>query len=217
MGIPEHLTCLLRNLYAGQGATVRTRHWTTDWFQNGKGEYQGYILSPCFFNFYAEWIVKVAQSWLTLCNPMDCPWNSLGQNTGVGSLSLLQGDLPNPRIKPSSSTLQADSLPAEPQGKPKNTGMGSISLLQEIFLTQESNGGLLHCRWILYQLSYQGRPMCKVQFSWVTQSCPTLATPWIPALHRWEMWGQTELSPQLQMAGRCAGTDECLLTPWYLL
>ena len=68
------------------------------------------------------------------------------------------GDLPNPVIEPRFSTLQADSLPAEPQGKPKNTGVGSLSLLQRIFLPQESNSGLLHCRQILYQLSYQGSP-----------------------------------------------------------
>ena len=68
------------------------------------------------------------------------------------------GDLPNPGIEPRSLILQADSLPAEPQGKPKNTGVGSRSLLQQIFRTQESNRGLLHCRWILYQLSYQGSP-----------------------------------------------------------
>ena len=67
------------------------------------------------------------------------------------------GYLPNPGIEPRSSTLQEDSLPAEPQGKPKNTGIGSLSLLQGIFLTQGSNPGL-HCRWILYQLSYQGNP-----------------------------------------------------------
>ena len=54
MGIPDHLTCLLRNLYAGQEATVRTGHGTTDWFQIGKGVCQGSILSPCLFNFYAE-------------------------------------------------------------------------------------------------------------------------------------------------------------------
>ena len=66
------------------------------------------------------------------------------------------GDFPNPGIKPRSSALQADSLPAEPQGKPKNTGVGSLCLLQQIFPTQESNQGLLHCRRILYQLSYQG-------------------------------------------------------------
>ena len=74
---------------------------------------------------------------------------------GVGSLSLLQGNLPNPGIKPKFPTLQADSLPVEPPGKPTNTGVGSLSLLQGIFPTQESNWGLLHYRWILYHLSYQ--------------------------------------------------------------
>ena len=68
------------------------------------------------------------------------------------------GDLPNPGIKPIFPTLQADSLPSEPPGKPKNSGVGSLSLLQGIFLTQKSNQGLLHCRQILYQLSYQGSP-----------------------------------------------------------
>ena len=58
MGIPDHLTCLLINLYAGQEATVRTGHGTTDWFQIGKGECQGCILSPCLFNFYAEYIMR---------------------------------------------------------------------------------------------------------------------------------------------------------------
>ena len=58
MGIPDHLTCLLRNLYAGQEATVTTGHGTTDWFQIGKGVHQGCILSPCLFNFYAEYIMR---------------------------------------------------------------------------------------------------------------------------------------------------------------
>ena len=58
MGIPDHLTFLLRNLYAGQEATVRTGHGTTDWFQIGKGVSQGCILSPCLFNFYAEYIMR---------------------------------------------------------------------------------------------------------------------------------------------------------------
>ena len=65
------------------------------------------------------------------------------------------GDLSNPGIQPRSPTLQADSLPAEPQEKPKNTRVGSLSLLQRIFLTQEWNQGFLHCRQTLYQLSYQ--------------------------------------------------------------
>ena len=60
MGIPDHLTCLLRNLYAGQEATVRTGHGTTDWFQIGKGVCQGCILSPCLFNLYAEYITRNA-------------------------------------------------------------------------------------------------------------------------------------------------------------
>ena len=93
------------------------------------------------------------------------PWNSPGQNTGVSSLSLLQGIFPTQGLNPGLLHcrqilffffLQADSLPAETQGKPNKTGVGSLSLLQQIFQTQESNQGLLHCRQILYQLSYQG-------------------------------------------------------------
>ena len=60
MGIPDHLICLLRNLYAGQEATVRTGHGTTDWLQIGKGVRQGCILSPCLFNFYAQYIMRNA-------------------------------------------------------------------------------------------------------------------------------------------------------------
>ena len=61
MGIPDHLTGLLRNLYAGQEATVRTGHGTTDWFQIGKGVHRGYILSPCLFNLYAKYIMRNAR------------------------------------------------------------------------------------------------------------------------------------------------------------
>ena len=71
MGIPDHLTCLLRNLYAGQEATVRTGHETTDWFQMGKGVCQGCILSPCLFNLYAECYAKLLQLCPTLCDPID--------------------------------------------------------------------------------------------------------------------------------------------------
>ena len=67
-----------------------------------------------------------------------------------------EGVLFSPGIELRSPTLQADSLPAEPPGKPKNSGVDSLSLLQQIFLTQELNWVLLHCRWILYHLSYQG-------------------------------------------------------------
>ena len=62
MRIPDHLTCLLRNLYVGQKATVRTGHGITDWFQTGKGVRQGCILSPCLFNFYAEYITEKAMA-----------------------------------------------------------------------------------------------------------------------------------------------------------
>ena len=62
MGLPDHLACLLSNLYAGKEARIRTGHGTTDWFQIGKGVYQGYILPPCLFNFYAEYIMRNA--WL---------------------------------------------------------------------------------------------------------------------------------------------------------
>ena len=108
--------------------------------------------------------MKVAQSCPTLCDPMDCIVHRIMQarilewvaNTGMGS----HWGSSQPGIKPRSPTLQADSLRAEPQRKPKNTGVGSLSLLQWIFPTQESNWGLLHCRWILYQLCYQGRLTC---------------------------------------------------------
>ena len=112
------ITCLLSNLCAGQEATVRTGHGTTDWFQIGKGVHQHSVLSPCLFNLYAEWKWKLISLVWLFATPWTIysPWNSPGQNTGVGSLSLLQG----------------------------------------IFPTQESSRGLLHCRWILYQLSYEG-------------------------------------------------------------
>ena len=101
----------------------------------------------------------VAQSCPTLCHPTDYspPASSVH---GVLQARILEwvamSDLSNPRMR--SPALQTDSLPAEPPGKPKNTGVGSLSLLQRIILTQESNQGLLHCRWILYQLSHEGSP-----------------------------------------------------------
>ena len=112
-----------------------------------------------------------AQSCPTLCNPMDCslPGSSVhvdspGKNTGVGCQAP-PGDIPNPGTKPRSPILQVDSILSELPGKPKNTGVGSLSLIQGIFLTQESNWCLLHCRWILYQLSYQRSPYSNVKIS----------------------------------------------------
>ena len=83
-------------------------------------------------------------------------YNSPGQNTGVGSLPLSPGDLPKPVIELRSPTLQASSLPVKPQGKSKNAGVGSLFFLQQIFPTQELNWAFLHCRQVIYQLSYQG-------------------------------------------------------------
>ena len=102
-------------------------------------------------------MLEVAQACPTLCNPMDhtvhgilqariLEWVAFPFSTGYS----------HPRDQTQSPALQVDSLLSEPRGKPKNTGVGSLSLLQRIFLTQESNRGLLHCRWILYQLSYEG-------------------------------------------------------------
>ena len=88
-------------------------------------------------------------------------WNSPGQNTGVGSLSLLQGIFPTQRSNSGLPHRRQFLLPAEPQRKPKNTGVGSLSLLQGIFLTQESTWGLLHCRRILYQLRYEEAQVVK--------------------------------------------------------
>ena len=94
--------------------------------------------------------VKVTQSCPTLQpNRLYSPWDSPGQNTGVGSLSLLQGIFP---------TQGSKFFTSQATGKPKNTGVGSLSPLQQILLTQGLNWGLLHCRQILYQLSYQGSP-----------------------------------------------------------
>ena len=98
------------------------------------------------------------------------------------SLSLLPGIF----LTQGSPTLQVASLSGEPQGKPKNSGVGSLFLLQGIFPTQELNWGLLHCRWILYQLSYQGSPEPLPQPSFISHSCPTLT--WFPGLTEPPSW-----------------------------
>ena len=128
-----------------------------------------------------------AQVCLTLCNLMDSspPGSSVlgdspGKNTGCHGF--LQGNLPNPGIEPRFSALQVDSLPSEPPGKPKNSAVGSLTLLQWICPTQESNQGLLHCRWILYQLSYQGSSMtvprrCQKTREWVVAQLLEISTP----------------------------------------
>ena len=154
MRIPDHLTCILRNLNAGQDATVRTKHGTTDQFKMGK-EYVKPLY--CSESESLSIVFDSATPWTIKSMEFSRPEYWSGQPFPS------PGDLPNPRIKPWSPALQADSLLAEPSGKSKNTGVGSLSLLQQIFLIQESNQGLLHCRWTLYQLSYQGSPFGEFQ------------------------------------------------------
>ena len=100
--------------------------------------------------------VKVVLSCLTLCDPVDYILHGILQARILQWVAFpFLGDLPKPGNEPRSPALQADFLPAEPQGKPKNTGVGSLSLLQQILPTQESYQGRLHYRQILYKLSYQ--------------------------------------------------------------
>ena len=93
-------------------------------------------------------LCSVAQSCLTLCDPTFVRGDSLGRSTGVGSHSLLMG-YSQPRDQTQVSYIAVGFLTTEPPGKPKNTGMGNLSLLQGIFPIQESNWGLMHCRWSL--------------------------------------------------------------------
>ena len=105
--------------------------------------------------------VKVAQSCPTLCDPMDYIAHGILQARVLewrdeSETTPFQGGLPNPEIEPISPALGVDSLPAKPPGKPKSTGDSNLFLLRHIFLSRESNRGLLHFRWIRYQMSYQG-------------------------------------------------------------
>ena len=121
--------------------------------------YLGFL--PIFFmGLFVLMILSLTWKWKSLsrarlCNPMDYTAHGILQ---ARILEWVAFPFSRGSSQPRSLTLQADSLPTEPQGKPKNTGVGSLSLLQWIFLTQESNWGLLHCRQILYQLSHQKSP-----------------------------------------------------------
>ena len=115
--------------------------------------------SKCLENNRSLRCVRLlATPWTRACqSPLSMEFSR--QEYWSGQLFPFPGDLSNPGIKARSHVLQVDSLPSEPPGKPKNTGVGSLSLFQGIFPTQESNRVLLHCRRILYQLSYQGSPI----------------------------------------------------------
>ena len=140
-----------------------------------KGKSEGLFFGEEAFFIICAVLCLVAQMFLTLCDSMDCSWpgsslygDSPGKNTGVGCHVLLQGAfLPNPGIKPRSSTLWADSLPPKLPGKPMNTGVGSLFLLQGNFLIQEWNQSLPRCKWILYKLNHKGSPRI---LEWVAYS-----------------------------------------------
>ena len=105
--------------------------------------------------------MKVVQLHPTLCDPMDYTVHGI---LHPRILEWVAFPFSRGSSECRSSALQADSLPAEPQGKPSNTGVGSLTLLQQIIPTQDLNWGLLRCRWILYQLNYQGSPSCSMQY-----------------------------------------------------
>ena len=144
MGIPGHITSLLRNLYAGQEATVRTGHGTTDWFQIGKGECQGCILSPYLFNLYAEYIRK-----------------NIGLEEAQAGIKIARRNINKLRYA-DDTTLMAES---EEELK---------SLLMKVKEESEKVGLKLNIQKTKIMAS---GPISSVQFSSVTQLCPTLCDP----------------------------------------
>ena len=147
---------------------ARTLEWVSISFSNA-GKWKGKVKSLSHVRLLSTPWTAAYQAppsmgfssqeyWSGVPSP-DCTFHGILQARILESVPIPSlVDLPNPGIEPRSPTLQADSLTSEPQGKPKNAGVSSLSFLQWIFSTQESNRGLLHCRQILYQLSYQGSP-----------------------------------------------------------
>ena len=141
MGIPDHLTCLLRNLYAGQEARVRTRCGTTDWFQIGKGVCQGCILSPCLSNLYAEYIM----------------WNAR-LDKGQAGIKIAGRNIKNLRYADDTTLMAESEEELKTSFFSAECVVGSHSLLQGVFPNQGLNPGLLHWRRSLHQLSHLGSP-----------------------------------------------------------
>ena len=147
MGIPDHLTCLLRNLYAGQQATIRTRHGTTDWFQIGKGVCQGCVLSPCLFNLYAEYIMRnagleEAQAGIKIAGRNINNLRCAGDTTLMAESEELKSLLM--KLKEESEKV---GLKLNIQ-KMKIMAFNPITLWQIYGETVEFGGGLQnHCRW----------------------------------------------------------------------
>ena len=145
-----------------------------------------------------------------------CPWGFSRQDYKNGLSCPPPGDIPNPGIEPRSPVLQADSLPSEPPGKLKNIGVGSLSFLQGFFLSQELNWGLLHCRGIICQLSYQGSPFLFSilkyfsNFSLSPYSDCTFFS-WISAFHIWFLSLRFSLDPDPMTHCTCAWFSPALL------
>ena len=148
------------------------------------------ITTLFFVNQLCAVLCLVTQSCLTVAHGLWfsrllCPWGFSRQEYWSGLLCPPPGHLPDPGMEPRSPALQVDSLPSEPPGKPRSTRVGSLSLLQGIFPSQELNWGLLHCRWILYQLSYQNSPLISYESESESDSVPSnslqphqLYSPW---------------------------------------
>ena len=119
-----------------------------------------WVAIPFIYMYYKK--EKVTQSYLTLCSPMDCPWNSPGQNSGVGSLSLLQGIFPTQGLNPGLLHCRQILYQLSHKRSPRTLQWVACPFCsRSAFLTQESNRGLLHGRRILHQLSYQGSPVLR--------------------------------------------------------
>ena len=121
MGIPDRLTCLLRELYAGQEATVKTGQETTDWFQIGKGVHQGCILSPCLFKVKVKLLSRArlfATPWIVACTKLLRLWDFQGKSTGVGCHFLLQAISPTQGLNPGFSLCRQMLYHLSHQGSP---------------------------------------------------------------------------------------------------
>ena len=160
MGIPEHLTCLLRNLYAGQEATVRTGHGTTDWFQIGKGLHQGCILSPCLSNLYAEYIIR-----------------NTGQDEAQAGIKIARSNINNLRYA-DDTTLMAESEELKSILMKVKEESEKVGLKRNIQKTKIMASGPI-TSWQIYgeTLETVADFIFSVQFTSVTQSCLALCDP----------------------------------------
>ena len=152
------------------------------------------ITTLFFVNQLCAVLCLVTQSCLTVAHGLRfcrllCPWGFSRQEYWSGLLCPPPGHLPDPGMQPRSPALQVDTLPSEPPGKPRSTRVGSLSLLQGIFPSQELNWGLLHCRWILYQLSYQNSPLISYESESPIQLFATPPTIQSMEFSRPKYWG----------------------------